>query len=108
MAELTKSYNYYKYNNPWAPWPDQWTLHLNVIFLILHPCIAQTPKHNYCIKFYHHITLLIIQVGTLPQDILDQLLLQPEQQPSLQSISIEVKFYQQHPYLSHSLKVHPP
>ena len=48
--------------------------------------------------------LLIIQIGTPPQDVLDHILLQPHQQPSLQSIFMEVQKHQQTPYISHPLK----
>ena len=76
-----------------------------MIFLLIEPAVPRTPKPRQCIQFYHYIPLIIIQVGTPPQVILDNILLQPHQKPSLQSISLEVKNHQQPSYLSHPLKV---
>ena len=79
-----------------------------MIFLLIASPVPQTPKPLRCLQFYHSITLLILQIGTLSQYITDQLLLQPDQQPYLQNIFIEMQNHQQPSYMSHHLNVYHP
>ena len=92
--------------NPSDTWPEQWTIQLCDIFVLIQPPVPQTPQPRHPIQFTQYLPPFLTQVGTPPQNLLDQLLLQPEKQPPLQRISIEVIHLQQPPYLYPPLKVY--
>ena len=66
----------------------------------------QTPNTHHCLQSSHYISILIIWAGNPPKYLLYQIMIQPEQQPSINSIYIEVHYHQKTSYLNPPLKVH--
>ena len=69
---------------------------------------ASNTEASSLFQFPHYLRPLLLHIVTPPQDLLVQIMIQPDQQLSLQRLSIEARHHRRPPYLSPSLKVTPP